>query len=396
MSHLYASAQEAVGTLRPRDPLMLIRPRVIAARGARLVGAFPGHVMYAVKCNHTPSVLDALYAGGIRHFDVASLTELRTVTARFPGVECHYMHPVKSHDAVREAYFEHGVRMFALDHVDELEKILAATDNALDMTLVVRLDMPYGQAMMCLSGKFGASVADSVLLLQRIQSTGNCAGLTFHVGSQCVDTAPFVEAVRLCGQVIQAAGVPLSVLDIGGGFPGIYTGEEPEFELFCHAIAPEVQALDLPGSCRLYCEPGRALVADGASVITRVELRRDTKLYLNEGTYGSLAELKYLGNCFPMQLFRNASRDFSTASMQGFDLYGPTCDSVDTMPGPFWLPSDVQVGDWIEIGRLGAYSAALMTRFNGCASVTPVLVDDAEVLPVCSVVSLKDLRRRAA
>lgn len=396
MSHLFASAQEAVGTLCPRDPLMLIRPRVIAARAARLVAAFSGDVLYAVKCNHSPAVLDALYAGGIRHFDVASIAEVRTIKARFPGAGCHYMHPVKSYDAVREAYVEHGVRTFALDHVDELDKILRAADGAADMTLVVRLDMPCGQAMMCLSGKFGASAAESVALLQCIHRTGNKAGLTFHVGSQCVDTPPFVEALRLCGRVMQAGGVDLSVLDIGGGFPGIYTGEEPEFEEFCDAIEPEIRDLALPDTCRLYCEPGRALVSDGVSVLARVELRRGNKLYLNEGTYGSLAELKYLGNCFPMRVLRDGHANVTAVPAQGFDLYGPTCDTVDAMPGPFWLPSDVRAGDWVEIGRLGAYSTALSTRFNGCAQATPILVDDTEVLPVCSVVSLADLRRRAA
>ena len=211
-----------------------------------------------------------------------------------------------------------------------------------------------------------------------------------------MDTAAFAHAIDLCGTVIRQAGVVLDVLDVGGGFPGYYTGEEPEFAAFVAAIVSGCKRIGLPETCRLQCEPGRALVADAVSVIARVELRRGSKLYINDGTYGSLAELKYLGNCFPMQVVRPEDEGQATGPLAGFDLFGPTCDTVDTMPGPFWLADDIREGDWIEIGRLGAYSSALSTRFNGCASAKWVCVSDGVVLTSTRVASLEELRRRAA
>lgn len=396
MSQVFASAQEVVNTLRPRDPVLCVRPRVLEQNAQRMLAAFPGDVLYAVKCNAGQPVLDALYAGGVRHFDTATIAEVRQVATHFPDVECHFMHPVKSRDAIAEAYFVHGVRSFVVDHPDELAKILTVTDRATDMTISVRLEIPDGTAMMSLHGKFGATPSDAVPLLKAVAGSGNQTGLTFHVGSQCVDTAAFSHAIDLCGSVLRQSGVTLAVLDVGGGFPGYYTGEEPEFAAFVAAIVSGCKRIGLPAETRLQCEPGRALVADAVSVLARVELRRGTKLYLNEGTYGSLAELKYLGNCFPMQVIRPDDEAVAEGGLVGFDLFGPTCDTVDTMLGPFWLPDGVREGDWVEIGRMGAYSSALSTRFNGCASATWVEVTDTVVLTSARIVSLEELRRRAA
>lgn len=396
MSPVFTSAQEVVNTLRPRDPVLCVRPGVLEQNAQRMIAAFPGDVLYAVKCNAGQPVLDALYAGGVRHFDTATIAEVRQVSDRYADAECHFMHPVKSRDAIAEAYFVHGVRSFVVDHPDELDKILDVTENAADMTVSVRLEIPNRNAMMSLHGKFGATPAEAAALLKSVAASGNRTGLTFHVGSQCVDTAAFAHAIDLCGTVIRQAGVVLDVLDVGGGFPGYYTGEEPEFAAFVAAIVSGCKRIGLPETCRLQCEPGRALVADAVSVIARVELRRGSKLYINDGTYGSLAELKYLGNCFPMQVVRPEDEGQATGPLAGFDLFGPTCDTVDTMPGPFWLADDIREGDWIEIGRLGAYSSALSTRFNGCAAAKWVCVSDDVVLTSTRVASLEELRRRAA
>lgn len=395
MSHHFASAQEVIDTLRPRDPVHCVRPRVLAATARRVLDAFPGDVLYAVKCNDSETVVEGLYAGGVRHFDTASIAEVRQISERYPDAVCHFMHPVKSREAIAEAYFKYGVTSYVVDHVDELDKIFDVTRQARDLTIVVRLEMPRGQAMMCLSGKFGCTVAEGAGLLRRIAASGNRSGLTFHVGSQCVDPRAFTAAITLCGRAIDAAGVEIDVLDVGGGFPGRYTGEEPEFEAFVAAITSACAAIDLPPTCRLQCEPGRLLVADAVSVLARVELRRDDALYLNDGTYGALAELKYLGNCFPLRVLRAGEKVAADGPAVGFDLYGPTCDSVDSMPGPHWIRGRVGEGDWVEIGRMGAYSSALRTRFNGFGAMTTVTVGDAEVLAPSVVVSLEDLRSAA-
>lgn len=383
MTRSFSSVQSIIDDVSPDEPLMVVRPQVIRTCASRFLSVFPGDVLYAVKCNHDPLVLDALYEGGVRHFDVASLHEVHMVTERFPWAQCHYMNPIKSFSAIEQSYYRYAVRTFALDHFDELQKILKATKNAQDMTLIVRLDMPQGQAKMCLSGKFGATEEEAISLIQSIQSSGNRVGLTFHVGSQCVHIAPFVEAVRRCGRVAHRAGVELAVLDIGGGFPGRYTGDEPDIQDIYRILKSEIANLNLSQGYRLCCEPGRSLVAEGVSALVCVRLRRNHHLYLNDGTYGSLAELKHLGNYFPVRVLRKTGHVAASAQQHGFDLHGPTCDSVDSMYGPFWISEDVGMGDWLEIGRLGAYSSALSTRFNGHTPARSVSVDDLDIMPIC-------------
>lgn len=395
MSLLFASSEDVVNTLRPQDPVFCVRPRVLQARARHLLGAFPGDVLYAVKCNADPHVLDALYAGGVRHFDVASINEVRLISGRFPDAVSHFMHPVKSREAIAEAYHRHGVRAFVVDHESELRKLLSETGYARDLTIVVRLEMPRGKAMMCLSGKFGCSIPEAAMLLRQIRAAGCKTGLTFHVGSQCVDPQAFAEAIHLCGQAMDESGVALDVLDVGGGFPGDYTGDEPAFEAFVEAVMDACDRIGLPATCQLQCEPGRALVADGVSVLARVEMRRSNGLFLNDGTYGGLAELRWLGNCFPMRVVRPRGEPRARGPLVGFDLYGPTCDSIDSMPGPHWLPEDVEEGDWVEVGRMGAYSNALRTRFNGFDSVRWVTVQDDLVLSAALIQELDELRSAA-
>lgn len=380
MSQLFSCTTEVVNKLRPVEPIHCVRTDVLRATARRFVQAFPGDVLYAVKCNDHPVVLQALNEGGIRHYDTASITEIRNIRSRFPAAVCHYMHPIKSPEAIAEAYFRHGVRSFVLDHEDELTKILDATRDAGDLTLVVRLEMPRGQALMDLSGKFGAPVHEAARLLKMCDAVAARVGLTFHVGSQCVDTRAFGVAIDLVGEALSLSGVDIDVLDVGGGFPGQYTGTEPAFEAFCEEISAGVRRINLPPSCRLQCEPGRALVWDGLSVLARVDLRRGHSLYLNDGTYGSLSELKYLGPCFPIGVIR-AGGEAASAAVDDFQLFGPTCDSVDAMPGPHRVAEDVRAGDWVEIGMMGAYSNALRTRFNGFDSERFVVVreDDETV-----------------
>ena len=198
-------------------------------------------------------------------------------------------------------------------------------------------------------------------------------GLTFHVGSQCVDVRAFSHAIRLCGEVVRRAG-PVDHLDVGGGFPARYAGDEPEFAAFVAVIEDALLEQGLDGIA-LQCEPGRALVADGASVLTRIELRRGQALYLNDGVYGNLAELKWVGPRFPLRLLRDG-REIEVPSA-AFDFFGPTCDSIDSMPGPHLLAGSADEGDWIEVGMMGAYSTALRTRFNGFESDAMAIMDDA-------------------
>lgn len=366
-----------VAVEQPADPMLCLRPGAIAAAARDFVGGFPGTVLYAVKCNPEPAVLRALWAGGVRHFDCASTVEIALVRQMFPEAGIHFMHPVKSRPAIREAWQAQGVRDFVLDDAAELAKILAETGaTAADgLGLVVRLaPPPGGGALYDLSGKFGASVEETANLLRAARPHAARLGISFHVGSQCMDPLAYRRALALAGQAIRMAGVAIEVIDVGGGFPVAYPDIEPlPHGAFFAEIEAGFEALGLP-QAQLWAEPGRALVAGGGSVVVQVQLRRGDTLYVNDGVYGSLSDAGAPGFRFPSRLIRPEGGE--SAIDRGFSLFGPTCDSADFMRGPFHLPEDIREGDWIEIGQLGAYGACLRTSFNGFDRARLVEVQD--------------------
>jgi ornithine decarboxylase len=369
-----------VAVARPEEPMHCLRPAAIAAAASGFVRGFPGETLYAVKCNPEPAVLRAVWDGGVRHFDCASATEVALVRTMFPTAGIHFMHPVKARGAIRDAWAQHGVHDFVLDTAEELAKILAETggDAAQGLGLFVRLALPKGIARHDLSGKFGAEAADAVALLRAARPHAARLGLHFHVGSQCLDPLAWRHAMALAGEVIRAAGVPLEVVDVGGGFPVAYPDvAPPPLGAFFAEIEAGFEALDLPGAV-LWAEPGRALVAGGGSVVVQVQQRRGVELYVNDGVYGALSDAGAPGFVFPCRLIRPERAVADT--LQGFALFGPTCDSADRMAGPFWLPADVREGDWIEIGQLGAYGACLRTAFNGFDRARLVEVRDRPML----------------
>ncbi len=371
MAETFGSAAALLAVRSPENPVVCVRPHLVEARARRVVEAFPGDVLYAVKCNDTPIVLEALWRGGVRHFDTASIGEMRLVKRLLPQARCHFMHPVKSAEAIAEAYHRHGVRRFVFDHEDELAKIVAATDRARDLELFLRLAVPGRGALLSLTGKFGVGPEEGIRLLRRARGFAARLGLTFHVGSQCLDPEAFDRAIAIAAEVAGAVG-GVDHLDVGGGFPAVYKGDEPPFEAFVAAILGAVVAHGFRG--HLQCEPGRLLVADGASVLTRVELRRGKALYLNDGVYGNLAELKWIGPQFPIRLVRPSGA--VEGERDDFDLFGPTCDSIDSMPGPHRIVREVREGDWLEVGMMGAYSNALRTGFNGFSSEAVAILRD--------------------
>lgn len=366
---------------RPSVPLHCLRPDVAREAARRFAELFPGQVLYAVKCNPEPALLRALWAGGVRHFDCASAGEVRHVRQLLPDARIHFMHPVKSRAAIREAWEWHGVHDFVIDSMAELAKILEETSGSPgDLGLVVRLALPKGGAVYDLSGKFGAEPGEAVRLLRLARTVAARVGLSFHVGSQCLDPSAWGRALALAGQVIADAGVGLDVLDVGGGFPVSYPDiTPPPLEEFIAAISHGVERMGLPAYTELWCEPGRALVAPAASVVVRVEARRGDALYINDGIYGSLSDAGVPAFRFPCRLIR-ASGAAASDELVPFSFFGPTCDSADRMKGPFMLPADTREGDWIEIGQLGAYGTCLRTAFNGFEQAVMVEVSDPPLL----------------
>jgi len=328
--------------------------------------------MYAVKANPSPEIIKTLWDGGITHFDVASINEVRLVRGLLPEATLCFMHPVKSPEAITEAYFEHGVRTFSLDSHEELTKIVEATGAAGDLTLCVRLRVSSAHSKLSLASKFGASIEEAPALLLATRQAADALGVCFHVGSQAMSPQAYVEAMTLVRAAIVQAGVTVDVVDVGGGFPSIYPGMDPApMQTFFDAIHRAFEAMPISYSAELWCEPGRALCAEYASVLVRVEQRKGDVIYINDGAYGSLFDAAHVAWRFPVKLLRSGA-----SAEEAFSFYGPTCDDMDYMAGPFMLPADVKAGDYIEVGMLGAYGAAMRTAFNGFVNGETVIVTD--------------------
>jgi ornithine decarboxylase len=376
---VFADVASVVRELKPSYPVYCVRPDVLIRNAQRFISQFPGEVLYAVKCNPHPRVLDALYAGGVRHFDTASLPEIAQISEAYPEAHAYFMHPVKSRAAIEMAYRVYGIRHYVVDHPDELEKLYEETSKGRNVVAIVRMATPKAEGTLFhLAAKFGAGEAESVALLKRAAKMGMEVGLAFHVGSQCMDPGAYTQALEIAGRVLAKAGVTPSCLDVGGGFPARYANmEPPPLERYIEAVREGLKRIKLPPTVEVFCEPGRALVATGVSLLVQVQLRKGDQLYINDGIYGSLQELTTSNMRPPARLVR---LEGGTANeYQTYGMMGPTCDSVDVVPGAFHLPVDVQEGDWIEIDQLGAYSNAVATRFNGFYPETFVTVMDAPV-----------------
>ena len=350
---------------------------------------FKGDVFYAVKANPSPWVIETLVANGVTSFDVASVPEIELVSQFAPGARMAFMHPVKSRRAIAQAYFDHGVRTFALDTHEELAKIIEATGGAQDLNLMVRLGVAAEGAAYSLSGKFGVDAHQAPgLLLAARRATQELMGVSFHVGSQCMRPTAYQAAMAQASRALVRAGVFADVVDVGGGFPSVYPGMiPPDLADYMDSIDRGFAEMMVHETTELWCEPGRALVAEASSILTKVELKKGDALYLNDGSYGSLFDAAHTKWPFPVKLIRGEGGEAEEVEgpLKPFRFYGPTCDSIDHMPGPFWLPEDVREGDYIEIGMLGAYGVAMNTRFNGFGDAETVAVKDA---PMASMFGL--------
>ncbi len=360
--------------LRPVQPVTLVRPHA-ARRAARFfVEKFPGRSLYAVKANPSPDLLKVFWESGITHYDVASIAEVRLVAETLPEATLCFMHPVKAEEAIAEAYFDYGVRTFSLDTMDELEKIVRATESAADLNLCVRIRVSSDHSKLSLASKFGAEAHEVKALLFGARQAADALGICFHVGSQAMTPAAFVEAMERVRAAIVGAAVMVDIVDVGGGFPSTYPGmEPPPLQAYFDVIHNSFENLPISYSAELWCEPGRALCAEYSSLLVRVEKRRGDELYINDGAYGALFDAAHIDWRFPVELVRASG---SEARKMPFSFYGPTCDDLDHMVGPFHLPADIGPGDYIEIGMLGAYGCAMRTGFNGFGADLKAVASD--------------------
>jgi ornithine decarboxylase len=376
----FATVEDVVEELTPGYPVYCLRPAELKRQANYFLDTFPGRVMYAVKCNPHLAVLQALYEAGIRHFDTASLAEIALVREHLPQADCYFMHPVKPRAAIGTAHNVYGVDHFVIDHEKELNKIIDVTGGGDGMVVLVRIVTPVHDAQYQLSDKFGIAAELAPELLKKVHHANFQSGVAFHVGSQCRNPEAFVDGIRTALEVIEAANVPVHYLDVGGGFPALYEDDRPPgLGAYFQAIEEAFDRSRLRRDCVLMCEPGRALVASGCTLLTQVQLRKEDKLYINDGVYQSLSETLMGKMKLPARLI-NPTRKISS-HYQDFTILGPTCDNLDILPAPFFLPVDAEEGDWIEIGQTGAYSNSAASRFNGFFPETFVSVEAPPLMP---------------
>jgi len=360
----FTDVNELVNTLKPDNPVYCIRPESIKTSTQFFKNNFPGKVLYAVKTNPNKEVLKHILNNGIANFDAASVNEIKLIKSLDSKAHIYFMHTVKNRNDITEAYFNLGIRDFALDTKDELIKILAATNYAKDLTLYVRIAISNEHAEIDLSRKFGAHASEALGLVRLCKEHANKVGISFHVGSQCMHKISFAKGIKEIGSIIKKTKIIPDIINVGGGFPSVYPDLNPEpLENYIDEIKNSISNLNLPTIPELICEPGRAIVAESGSTIVKVNLRKKNKLYINDGTYGTLFDAGVPNLILPSRMILNGR--IQSKKLTAFSFYGPTCDGMDFMKGPFLLPNNIKEGDYIELGQLGAYGLSFRTKFNG-------------------------------
>ena len=377
----FNSVSDLVRDLQPVNPVYCIRPESIKLACNFFVNNFPGKPLYAVKTNPHKSVIKHIYQNGITNFDVASLEEIKLVNSIAKDAKLYFMHTVKNRKSIEEAYFNYGVRDFSFDTKDELIKIFEATKDAKDLTLYLRIFVSNEHSEIDLSKKFGASTTEAIGLIKLVRPLVKKLGVSFHVGSQCMHPVSYSKGIKEIGNIITKSGITPDIINVGGGFPSKYPDLYPQpLENYMEEIKKAVNKLNLPKQPELICEPGRAIVAESGSTIVKVELRKKQSLYINDGTYGSLFDAGFPNFIFPTKVI-DTGKDLSRR-LTPFNFYGPTCDSMDFMKGPYMLPNNLKEGDYIEIGQLGSYGLTFRTKFNGFYSDDIFEIEDKPIMSV--------------
>ena len=375
----FKSVENLVKQLKPNKPVYCIRKKSILSASKYFQKNFPGNILYAVKTNPHPTVIKTLIKSGINQFDVASIEEIKVIKKFSPSAKCSYMHTVKNRESIREAYYKYGIKTFALDTKEELIKIIESTDNAKDLELFVRVAVSNEHAEIDLSKKFGALSSEATGLLRLVKQNSKKIGLSFHVGSQCMHPISYSKGIKEIGNIIKRTKIIPDFINVGGGFPTIYPDLVPQsIDCYFEEIKNALTNLKLEKLPEIICEPGRAIVAESGSTIVKVNLRKKQKLYINDGTYGTLFDAGFPNIVYPSKLITNGR--IISKKLTSFDFYGPTCDSMDYMKGPFILPNNIKENDYIELGQLGAYGLTFRTNFNGLYSNEIFEVEDSPIM----------------
>jgi ornithine decarboxylase len=377
----FKSVEELINQLKPEKPVYCIRKKSVLSASNFFQKNFPGEILYAVKTNPHPVVIKTLIESGINQFDVASVEEIKQVRKFSSSAKCSFMHTIKSPESIKRAYFEFGIKTFSLDTKEELIKIINNTDNAKDLELFVRIAVSNEHAEIDLSKKFGALNSEALGLLRLAKQYAKKVGLSFHVGSQCMHPISYAKGITEIGNIIKKTKIIPDYINVGGGFPSIYPDLVPDNLIaYFNEIKKSLENLKIENMPKIICEPGRALVAESGSTIVRVNLRKKQKLYINDGTYGTLFDAGTPNIVYPSKMIKENSSKIISKKMTAFSFFGPTCDSMDYMKGPFVLPNNIRENDYIELGQLGAYGLTFRTHFNGFYSDEVYEVEDDPIM----------------
>ena len=375
MTKSFPNVPELLRTLDPHQPIYCVFPHVYDESTKHFLNGFPGRVLYAVKANNHPEVVKALYAAGVRHFDCASIVEIELVSRLCTDSTLYFMNPVRFEGDARTAQQQYGVRHFVVDHHSGLAPLINEIDPEASV-IFARMAVSHESAQSDLSAKFGAQPEEIPALLKSIAESGAEAAMAFNVGTGVKDPAAYEYAIGVARGVLDQVPFKVRLLDIGGGFPKSYPGlPVPALDDYLSTTRAAAKTLSLAENGELLAEPGRALSAPGMSAVTRVLLRKPDRIYINDGLYGALWELRYKAHLrYSFRVFRNG--ELLEGDTQVLRVFGPTCDSGDELPAELELPADIDVGDHIEFGSIGAYSLSGRSDFNGFYSDDIVLITD--------------------
>ena len=375
----FKDVDELVNVLKPDYPVYCIRTKSIKRSTEFFKKNFPGKILYAVKTNPNEKILRQIISNGIDNFDVASINEIKLIKKIKHTANLYFMHTVKSKESISTAYFDYGVKSFALDNKDELRKILEATNQAKDLNLYLRIAISNEHAEIDLSKKFGALSSEVLGLVRLCKEHSKKLGISFHVGSQCMHKISYSKGIHEIANIIKKTKIIPDIINVGGGFPSAYPDLNPEpLKNYLDEIKQSLNNLKLSKMPEIICEPGRAIVAESGSTIVKVILRKKQNLYINDGTYGTLFDAGVPNFIFPSKMITGGR--IQSKKLTPFRFFGPTCDSLDYMKGPFLLPNNIKEGDYIELGQLGAYGLTFRTKFNGFYSDKIFEVDDKPIM----------------
>lgn len=376
---IWRNPESYLAAERPDAPVLFFAPAVLTASAKRFLTGFPGLVTYAVKSNSEPAVIMTLIAAGVKAWDVASPAEIELIRGLDPDAALHYHNPAKSRGEIGFA-LDHGVRTFSVDSVVELDKVAAIAAEkgvaAADVEISVRFKLPVRGAAYDFGAKFGASPEKAAALLRQAQGLGMVASLTFHPGTQCESADAWVSYIHQAARIAEDAGVALRRLNVGGGFPGALYGEHFDLEAIFDAIGVARDAAFGHDGPPLVCEPGRGMVSGCMTLAARVKLvREDGAVFLNDGVYGALDEFPVLGRTHSYRVLTPEGLP-REGDARPVIFFGPTCDSVDRLPGENLAPSGIAEDDVVVFEAMGAYGSVTATSFNGYGGLRSVLVSD--------------------